>query len=553
MVASQRRAGNKTLIKFTGLDLRRLPEAIAPEALALANNVDLTIGGGISSRDQLAPYATVDPASVGLYTLGNTLRTAVPFRLSSAIPVQPLGIKYDIFGPSDTDAADPALNYRVSAVTQWDGRPYLCIAQDAVSGVTGKGRRYVHHYFDVDPITFAGTATNGSATVTLTRALTRAIPSGTTVWFQGRPEAYTCSVSGTTMTLNTPYLGTTTLTGQALGVLQAPVKTSVETPFTPGPALIGAAEKLWAGESLSGDTWFSSSINGPRDWTNDGDAGFLPTSRYSGGDQHLQAFGIFNGKLIVFYETTVQSWVVDADPANHELSGVVGGAGTNQPGSVANVMGDVFYYAQGGFRSLKSVVTTGQLNDGDVGAPVMPETRRLPLNTAPAPVSIWSPGRAQYMCGVNNTMYVFTYSPVSGVTGWTKYQLPGTLEAMCELEGVTYCRFIGDNVIYKFDHAYQGEPGFSWTARFAFYDGEDHTIPKFWRIFDYAVSAPVSLTYYTVPGNDAAKTATVALDPAAIVTRSYPMQICNHLAAEFTGTTKCTIDRFTYRFDMGNL
>jgi hypothetical protein len=546
----QRRGGNKTVTNFTGLDLRRLAEAVPPEAMRVANNVDLTTGGGFKSRDQLRAYAQVDAASIGLYVTANRLRCAIPFRLNSAIPLPPAGMAYDFVGDSATAVPATNLNYKVVSAAAWDDKTYVVLGRDSVPGFPAKGRSYEHHYLDQTPVTFTGTATNGSATVTLNTALPEAVVSGSTVWFQGVATTYTCSVSGITMTLNTTWTGTT---GTVVGSIYTPRATKVALPFQPGQAVIAAAQKIWASERFSGDTWFSSSVNGPRDWSNEADAGFLPTSQYSGGTQTLQGYGIFDGSLVVFFETMVQKWHISADPAEHELRGVVGGAGTKQPGSIANIMGDVFYFSQGGFRSLKAVVTTGQLNEGDVGAKIQPLTAAIDFTDKPKPASLWSPARAQYLCAIGTTMYVFTYSPMSGVSGWTTYTLPNTVDAMVELNGQLYIRFTSDNTIYIFDPAYENESGFSWTTQFAYYDGEDHTIPKYWRIVDYAVRGKATISYMPDPNDESFVVNPAIISQTDIPGRTYPLLIANHVAVKLTGTEPFRMDRFTHRFDTGNL
>jgi hypothetical protein len=279
----------------------------------------------------------------------------------------------------------------------------------------------------------------------------------------------------------------------------------------------------------------------------------LDTSKYSGGSQTLEGYGVFDGSLVVFFEHTVQKWHISPDPSEHNLQGVVGGAGTKQPGSIANIMGDLFYYSLGGFRSLKAVVTTGQLTEGDVGAPIQPLTRDINFTDLPKPASLWSAARAQYLCAIGTTMYVFTYSPVSGVSGWTTYTLPSTVDSMVELDGNLFIRFVGSNTIYIFDPLYTQEAGFTWEARFAAYDGEDHTIPKTWRVLDHAIVGTATVAYLVEPSDDS-----LIVNPAIISStdrpnRTYPMITTAHIAAKFTGSTPFRLDRFTYRFDVGNL
>jgi hypothetical protein len=216
-------------------------------------------------------------------------------------------------------------------------------------------------------------------------------------------------------------------------------------------------------------------------------------------------------------------------------------------------MGDLFYFSLGGFRSLKAVVTTGQLNEGDVGAPIQSLTRGINFTDLPKPASLWSAARAQYLCAIGTTMYVFTYSPISGVSGWTTYTLPSAVDSMVELDGNLYIRFVGSNTIYVFDPAYENEAGFTWEVRFAFYDGEDHTVPKNWRILDHALVGRATIAYMVEPEDESFVVNAAIVDSIDRPNRVYPFVVSNHIAPKFTGTTPFRLDRFTFRYDMGNL
>jgi len=245
--------------------------------------------------------------------------------------------------------------------------------------------------------------------------------------------------------------------------------TKVSTPFSPGRALTLAGTKFFASDTDTNNVPFSSTINGPTDWTNPGDAGYLPTAVHIGGNQQIQGHGVFNGQLVVLYEQAMQVWKVGADPALHTLVGNVGGAGTRMPRSIANVMGDVYYFSEGGFHSVSAVITTGQLKSDDIGIMVRKLTQDIdPRGTKM--LSGWSESLSVYYSIVGQTVYVYTISPSSRTKDWTTWTLPWAVSDSAELDGVLYVRRAGTGEIYAFDPDYIGESGYSWQVTLNFMD-----------------------------------------------------------------------------------
>lgn len=476
---------------FSGLDLRRGVDASDPSTMRQADNLDLTIGGGVKARAQLRPVATVDATSLGLYKCNGFLRCAVPVPASGVFPASPPGFRYDYFSNNATGGNTGTL-LRLSGVQIWNRVPYICVEKYLDPANTSLGLMYEHHYM---------------------------------------PETDTYTIA-------------------AIG------KTQVTLPFTPGPHLFAMSRKLIANDIVTSNVWFSSTINGPTDWTNSGDAGFLPVTQHINGDPEVRGFSYFGNKLAVFFLDATQLWSFFPDPADNELADIIGSAGTEQSGSIANVMGDSVYFASGGFRSLSIVVASGQAQDGDLGAAIQAETKALSL-TGRRLVAIWSPSRAQYLCALGSTIYVMTNSRQGPngqpLQGWTKYILPTGFNVtdLVELNGKLYLR--SGNTVYVFDDAFTGEAGFAWTARFPYLYAESAHQKKQWVSYEVAQSGTHNLTLYPKVRDETVTHAGPTVTGSTIGINHIPIAIISDaISPKMTGTGAWQMDSFSFRVRVGN-
>jgi hypothetical protein len=226
--------------------------------------------------------------------------------------------------------------------------------------------------------------------------------------------------------------------------------TQVRLPFAPGASLIQMAGKLWAADDVNGVVRFSSTANGPRDWTTMEDAGYIPVISHTSGDRKIQGLGTYDDKLAVIFSDAVQLWAADPQPTNITLVRVIDGPGTTSPQSVVNVLGDLFYYTRGGIRSMHTQTVTGQIQEqDDIGGPI---DSLVKAETDPVTAAWWSQVRGQYLCAFGSRVYAFRYSPKSKVQGWTTWELGTPVDAVAELGGKTYIR--------SNDHLYVLEAGY---------------------------------------------------------------------------------------------
>lgn len=216
------------------------------------------------------------------------------------------------------------------------------------------------------------------------------------------------------------------------------LSTQVQLPFTPGASVLKMAGKLWAPDDVNGIVRFSSTANGPSDWITADDAGYIPVISHASGDRRIQGLGVYDDKLAVIFADAVQLWATDPQPSNITLVRVINGPGTEQPRSVVNVLGDLFYFTKGGFRSMHMQTVTGQIQEqDDIGGPIDKLTQAETRDTS---VALWSQARGQYLCAFGTTVYAFKYSPKSKVQGWTTWELGVPVDAIAELNGKTYIR-----------------------------------------------------------------------------------------------------------------
>ncbi len=319
--------------------------------------------------------------------------------------------------------------------------------------------------------------------------------------------------------------------------------TQVILPFAPGASLVSTGGKLWASDDINGVVRFSSTLNGPRDWVTPQDAGYLSVLAHAAGDRTMQALGIYDDKLAVIFSDSVQLWATDPQPSNITLVRALNGPGTDQENSVVNVLGDLFYFTRGGFRSLHTQTVTGQIQENDdIGAPIDELSAQ---ETGQASVALWSQSRGQYLCAFGSRVYAFRYSPMSKVMGWTTWELGATVDAMVELNGVMYIRS-GDN-LYDLKAGYLD--GSTWEVVMnGFSDGSSSQIR--FDFVEVAQRGTCEIGYYLEPDRDDFYLAGPTLVGTTMaIDRVYVGTIARVLSTRFTGQGPWTLSSFQFQFN----
>ncbi len=415
----------KEFSAWRGIDVRSTLDSADPKTVRAAINVDLITDGTFVERDGLRKVAELDANSVGLYSVGGWLRSVIAAGHSKPASAQgTVPVIYDFVG--DGTAYPLASVSRVASVSSWDADSatgiYPALIIQRSTGV------YELH------------------------------------WIKDTPQA---AVNGTPPPAYVP--GTDT------------VSTKVTLPFTPGETILKIQEKMCAIDNKNGAVWFCSTVNGILDWTLEGDAGFLPVIRHATGDRTIQGLSFYDDLMAVMFSDSIQLWEMNPSPALMGLVRILNGPGVQYPGSVANVRGDLLYFSRGTFSSLRRSAVNGQLTDGDIGAPVFPETELLQDTR---PLGLWSQSRSAYYCFFGSEAWRYMTSPSSKKSGWTKYELPEgiTADAVVEHLGELYVRS-GANV-YRFEEGYVD--GSTYTIDLHFLDLGAPSEWKFVQTFDFS-------------------------------------------------------------------
>ncbi len=425
----------KTFGNWKGIDVRSLLDSANPKTVRNAVNVDLLTDGAFQERDGLRLVAQLDADSVGLYSVGGVLRAALAAGHSKPASAQgTVPVVYDFVG----DGTIYALNSvtRIASVSSWDADSATGIYPALI--VQRSNGTYELHWIKDTPLP----AVNGSP-----------------------PPAYIPSTD--------------------------PVSTKVALPFTPGETILKIQEKMCAVDNKNGAVWFCSTTNGILDWTLAGDAGFLPVIRHATGDRTIQGLSFYDDLMAVMFSDSIQLWQMSPSPALMNLVRVLNGPGVQYPGSVANVRGDLFYFSRGTFSSLRRSAINGQLTDGDIGAPVFPETKSLQTTR---PMGLWSQARSAYYCFFGTEAWRYMTSPSSKTNGWTKYELPTglTTDAVVEHLGELYIRS-GANV-YRFEEGYAD--GSTYALDLHFLDLDAPSEWKFVQTFDFSGNGTPTVYFF---------------------------------------------------------
>lgn len=207
------------------------------------------------------------------------------------------------------------------------------------------------------------------------------------------------------------------------------------------PCAIALTEKIYMGNDTQVNFCATATLS---DWTTASDAGSINASRQALGSQEVKALGQYQGTLIIFFEDSAQAWQVDTDPAYNILQQSIDGVGCRYPLSVGNLSSDVFFLAKQGFKSISLLSLTNNLADVDVGTPIDPLVRVSLASLTGEPVAVYNP-RGQYMCAIDNDIYVYSFSRTAKISAWSRYDFGMPVDYWASHEGEVYFRS-GDDV-----------------------------------------------------------------------------------------------------------
>ncbi len=325
------------------------------------------------------------------------------------------------------------------------------------------------------------------------------------------------------------------------------VRTLVDLPFKPSAGLLKLASRLQAPSNQDGTMRFNSIVGGARDWTSPGDAGFLPVARNAPGDRTLQGVSYIRDRMVVAFEDSMQIWALDENPDNMTLVEVLNGPGTKFERALENVLGDNFYFSNGGFRSLITSTIEGQREESDIGVRIQDLTEDLP--TDPEPVAIWSQSRGQYLCAFGSTLLAFTYIPSEKIFGWSRWDMPYSITDMVEVAGVVFTRDSEHN-IREFDDDLNTDDNvpFNWSIQTQFIGHDEKA--RLWNFVDASFAMSGKAKVYVYPDFRTPDERTFLgefTDSSTPFERTYISATAPSIALAFEGNTQFQLDAISFR------
>ncbi len=258
-----------------------------------------------------------------------------------------------------------------------------------------------------------------------------------------------------------------------------------------------AASKIFA---VDGEVVRFCATDDARDWTLIDDAGFLPTGRQQSGALDAQGLGDYQNDLAVFFKDGLQLWVVDPDPALHVLRKRIACSGSEYPGSVMDLSGELMYLSKAGYRSVSAVAKSDNLQEIDIGNPI--DSLVTPLLTAGIrPIAGFYKTGGQYWDIIGSKAHVYTFSRSAKISAWSEYDLSHSFTDFAELDGVLYLRS-GDDV-YKLDSSVYADNGtpFEMRIEFPFLNFKRPGINKYIMGMDAVIEGSIDIQFRYDPSN----------------------------------------------------
>jgi hypothetical protein len=503
-----------------GLDLRKGASTSDANRLRVLKNAYTTEGRTIRKRPGTTLVATLEPGTTGLFAGNGKLNTFYG-GTSTITHANSTFQAHNVQSPTTPALALTEVHY----ADVFNGYIYAAVEY------TGGEKR--HHYID------------GSATFTVTIASPAVFTQADHGYVAGRALVFSTTGSlPTGLTAGTTYYVIATgLTTSAYQVSLTPggaaVNTSgaqsgvhtvrqrtyiTDTNCPHSKQVIKISSKIWS-PGVNGDTVRFSKTNNPRDWTTSNDAGFLPVGLQQSGANEAKALGFYTNRLVVFFADSSQIWQVDVDPAKHLFLQAVD-VGATLPYSHANMSGDVFFLSPAGVRTITRQDVTTNLIDSDVGSPIDRELLKGTYISLTNPKAQYYRGGGQYWLYSGNTAVVFTFSRTSGVSAWSVYEFPYTLDYLDELNAELYIRS-GDNV-YKFDRTVYTDDGelYSVDIELSYLDFKLPGVLKLIQGMDAVVTGTCEISHRFDPRNtDLITSPAVTIEGDSRPSYIYPVEL----------------------------
>lgn len=178
--------------------------------------------------------------------------------------------------------------------------------------------------------------------------------------------------------------------GGLSGAFSSVARTNIADANMPNSGLMVTIQSRIYAISDDGQVVRFCKVGDPTDWSTANDAGFLPAAQHFGSGQRAYGLGVYQGKLAVFTDKSVQLWNVDPDPTAMAIDNIIDGVGTRHHGSIVPLNGDLLFLSDTGVRSLTTLTNSLFPTDVDLGLPVKAITLPAPLVGGTATLQAYS-------------------------------------------------------------------------------------------------------------------------------------------------------------------
>lgn len=295
--------------------------------------------------------------------------------------------------------------------------------------------------------------------------------------------------------------------------------TDANCPHT--PTIIKKASKIFA---IKDDVVRFTKTSDARVWTAEEDAGFLPVNVQQTGASNPTALGEYQSNLVVFFPDSAQIWYVDPDPELHAFVSTTP-IGTRYQNSHANMSNDIYFLSPSGFRSIAVQANSTNLMDMDVGSPIDSLMLQV-MRGAISPNTVYYRGGGQLMSFIGNQVYVYTFSRAAKISAWAIWDLPVSVDAVTELEGVLYLR--SGDVVYQLDHNAFDDDGIPIEVdiELPFMDCKQPGVLKQFSAMDVAADGDYAVAYRYNPRQPDAISRAVSVSGDTRVLARVPVELC---------------------------
>lgn len=273
-----------------------------------------------------------------------------------------------------------------------------------------------------------------------------------------------------------------------------------------------------------------------RDWTTDGDAGFLSVSQHQDTTADPTAVGTFEDALVVMFAEGSQVWDVAVDPSATQFRKRMSGVGTPHPQSLASFYKDLVFASPFGVRSMSVQEAVERIDETDVGVPIdelVAEAQEVHESISDRPViAAWIPQLGQYWLVyaqslTSSRVFAYSFSRSSKLAAWSEYTFPIAITGIATLAGKVYLR--DATSLYELDKTAYTDNGapIDVDVQMAYQDAKLPGVEKQFYGADFVFTGTPSVSYLYDPTDQDKETNSYPVSGDTRVKTMVPVEVCS--------------------------